>query len=352
MTQPIRVEHNPRPQARPDPAKLGFGHYFTDHMFVMDYDKGVGWHDARIVPRGPMSIDPAAGGIQYGQSLFEGLKAYVTESGGVQMFRPHAHAQRMNQSAARLCMPLVEEEVLVNAMRELLRVDRDWVPSEPGTSIYLRPTMFATEAFLGVRPSNQYSLVVLASPVGAYFAVDARPLRIWVERAYVRAVRGGIGAAKTGGNYAASLLAAESAKKRGYDQVLWLDAQHHADLEEVGTMNIMVVLGDEIVTPPLDGALLPGVTRDSALTLLREWGLCVSERKLPLEELIDAHKAGTLREVFGTGTAAVIAPVGELGWDGGSITTRGTEIGTRLRDTLEAMHYGRAADQRSWLVAV
>ncbi len=352
MTHPIRVERNASPQPRPDPTQLGFGRYFTDHMFVMDYDKGIGWHDARIIARGPMSIDPASGGLQYGQSLFEGLKAYVTASGSVQMFRPHAHAQRLNHSAARLCMPVIEEEVLVDSMRALLRVDRDWVPSAPGTSIYLRPTMFATEAFLGVRPSNQYALVVLASPVGAYFAVDARPLRIWVEKTYVRAVRGGIGAAKTGGNYAASLIAAESAKKRGFDQVLWLDAQRHADLEEVGTMNIMVVIGDEIVTPPLDGSLLPGVTRDSVLTLLREWGLRVSERTLPLQELIDAHRAGTLREIFGTGTAAVIAPVGELGWDGGSIAATGTEIGARLRETLESMHYGRTADQRNWLVQV
>lgn len=352
MTHPIRVERTTRPQSHPDPTQLGFGRFFTDHMFVMDYEKSRGWFDPRIVEHAAMQIDPAAGGLQYGQSLFEGLKAYATSTGTVQMFRPDAHARRLNASAERLCMPSIEVPVLVNAMRELLRVDRDWVPTASGTSVYLRPTMFATEAFLGVRPSNQYALVVLASPVGAYFTGDARPLKIWVEKSYARAVRGGIGAAKTGGNYAASLLAAESAKKRGFDQVLWLDALHHADLEEVGTMNIVAVIGDEVVTPPLDGALLAGVTRDSVLTLLREWGLKVSERTLPLQELIEAGRNGTLREIFGTGTAAVIAPVGELAWDGGSITARGGEIGARLRETLEGLHYGRVADRWNWLTAV
>lgn len=352
MTDTIRVERIARPNTRPESAQLGFGKFFTDHMFVMDYENGRGWFDPRIVPHAPMLIDPASGGLQYGQSLFEGLKAYASADGSIAMFRPDAHARRLNASAERLCMPTVDADVLIRAMRELLTVDRTWVPTAPGTSVYLRPTMFATEAFLGVRPSHKYSLVVLASPVGAYFTGDARPLRIWVEKNYARAVRGGIGAAKTGGNYAASLLAAEAAKKRGFDQVLWLDALRHADLEEVGTMNMFVVIGDEVITPPLDGALLAGVTRDSVLTLLREWGVRVSERTLPLEEIAEAHRAGTLREMFGTGTAAVIAPVGEIAWDGGTIHAKGTSIGARLRETLEAVHYGRAQDQWNWLVRV
>jgi branched-chain amino acid aminotransferase len=352
MTDTIRVERTSSPLPHPEASQLGFGRFFTDHMFVMDYEQGRGWFDGRIVPHGPMPIDPAAGGLQYGQSLFEGLKAYATANGRVAMFRPEAHARRLNASAERLCMPTIEPERLIHAMRELLTIDRAWVPTAAGTSVYLRPTMFATEAFLGVRPSNRYALVVLASPVGAYFTGEARPLRIWVERTYARAVRGGIGAAKTGGNYAASLLAAEAAKKRGFDQVLWLDALHHADLEEVGTMNMFVVIGDEVITPPLDGALLAGVTRDSVLTLLREWGVRVSERKLPLDEIAAAHRAGTLREMFGTGTAAVIAPVGEIAWESGSITAKGTEIGSRLRETLEAVHYGRSPDRWNWLVDV
>lgn len=350
----ITIRRTDTPRRHVPDEELGFGTVFTDHMFVMDYEASRGWHDPRVVPYGPLSLDPAAGVLQYGQTLFEGLKAFAHASDGrPRLFRPDAHAQRLNASARRLCMPEVDPAWLLAGVRALVRVDAEWTPRAPGTSLYLRPTMIATEGFLGVRPSRTYTFYVLISPVGAYFKAKARALKLWVEPNYVRAVRGGIGFAKTGGNYAGSLLAAEEAKARGYDQVLWLDGVHRRFVEEVGTMNLYVRIDDEVITPPLEGSILPGVTRDSANALLREWGVRVSERALAIDEIVDAHRAGRLKEVFGTGTAAVIAPVGELAWGEQHLTIAppGPEsVGTRLNEAIVAIQRGNAPDPHGWLV--
>jgi branched-chain amino acid aminotransferase len=287
--------------------------------------------------------------------MFEGLKAFRTANGKVQLFRVDRHCRRMAEGAGRLCMPPVDIELMREAILALVRVDSVWVPSTTGTSLYLRPTLIATEPFLGVRPSKRYTFFVIASPVGAYHGEAFSPARIWVEDKYVRAPVGGLGAVKAGANYAASLLAAEEAKARGYAQVLWTDGREHRYLEEVGTMNMMVRIGDEFVTPPLGGSILAGVTRDSVMTLLRDWGFKVNERPLAMEELVEAQRKGTLREVFGCGTAAVITPVGELGWKGETmIINNGQpgEMARRLVDAVTGIQYGREPDPHGWITVV
>lgn len=348
-----RLSENRKP--RPKDTELVFGRVFTDHMALIDYEDGRGWIDPRIVPYGPLSLDPAAAVLHYGQELFDGMKAFRGADNRIRLFRADRHCRRMSEGAARLCMPAIDVELMHEATLALLRADREWVPGAPGTALYIRPTLIANEPFLGVRPSSKYLFFIIASPVGAYSGAAFTPIKIWVEDQYVRAAPGGLGAVKAGANYIASLLAAEEAKKRGYAQVLWTDAVEHRYLEEVGTMNMVVRIGNEFITPPLDGTILGGITRDSVLTLLREWGLLVNERALGMEELIAAHRKGDLKEVFGCGTAAVITPVGELGWKGDRILINDGKAGEsaqRLFEAITDIQYGRAPDTHGWITFV
>lgn len=356
MSIEIPVTRTREPRKKPDPASLGFGRYFSDHMFVMDWTPEAKWHAARVIPYGPMAMDPAAAVFHYGQAIFEGNKAFRGADGTIRFFRLQDHLQRFAHSAERLVMPAPDAALLEAGLHAVVAADKDWVPSAPGTSLYVRPTLIGTEGFLGVRASNTYTCFVILSPAGSYFeGPGLSPVRIWVEKQHTRAARGGLGEAKAGANYAASLFAAVAAKKRGYPQVLWLDANEHKYVEEVGTMNLVVVLGGKLITPPLEGTILPGVTRDSVLQLARGWGMEVQERPLPLEELISASKAGTLNEVFGTGTAAVVSPVGELAWDGGKLAVSGGKVGPiaqRLFDALTGIQYGREKDPHGWMTAL
>jgi branched-chain amino acid aminotransferase len=355
MIQTIEVRTTTRPRPRPDASELGFGRVFTDHMFVMEYARDRGWHSPRIEPYGAFSMEPGAAVFHYGQAMFEGFKAFRADDGRVLLFRPDRHCHRMADGAKRLCMPSVDPAFMQQAVTELIRVDRDWVPSSPGTSLYIRPTLVASEPFLGVRPSERYLFFVILSPVGAYYAEGLAPVKIWVERTYTRAALGGLGAVKAGANYAASLYAAAEAKKQGFAQVLWLDAREHRYLEEVGVMNLFVMIGDELITPALEGSILAGVTRDSVITLAREWGMKVSERRIGLDEVVEAHRKGALREVFGCGTASVISPVGELAWDGDRALINAGKIGPvaqKLYDTITRIQRGAVPDKHGWIVEV
>jgi branched-chain amino acid aminotransferase len=355
MSVSIDIQRTRSPRLRPAGGDLGFGRHFTDHMFLLDHDAERGWHAPRIVPYGPLQVDPAACGLHYGQTIFEGLKAFFGVDGRIRVFRMGDHLARLNASARRLCIPPVAPELLEPGLRALLALDADWMPEGEGTSLYVRPLVFATEGFLGVRPSRKYTLCAFVSPVGDYYAAGAAPVKIWVEQKRTRAAHGGLGAAKTGANYAASMKAAEEARARGFAQVLWLDAREHRWVEEVGTMNLFAQLGDEVVTPPLEGTLLAGITRASVLTLLREWGVPATERRLAIDELQAAQAAGTLREIFGTGTAAVISPVGELGFETGNLVVAGGKPGPlapRLRQAILDIQYGRAPDRHGWLSEV
>jgi branched-chain amino acid aminotransferase len=348
-TIPVQRTSSPRP--RPADAELGFGRFFTDHLLQVDWTPGQGWHGARVVPYAALSLDPATAALHYGQSIFEGLKVFRRPGGGLALFRPSVHAERFVRSARRLAMPPLEPELLLAGIRALLQEDGSWMPSSPGTALYVRPVMFATEPFLGVRAARSYTALVFLSPVGGYFA-EERPLRLWVERARARAARGGLGAAKASANYVASLLAAEEAKARGYDQVLWLDDAERRWLEEIGTMNVFVRLGETLVTPPLTAPILAGVTRDSVITLARERGLVVEERAVSLDELQAAHRVGTLRELFGTGTAAVVSSIGELTWEEGTIRLPDagpSGAGAALEAELSAIQRGEAPDRHGWL---
>jgi branched-chain amino acid aminotransferase len=354
-TSAIPVTRTSSPRPRPAEDQLGFGKYFADHMLLVDYDKGQGWHTPRIVPYGPLDLEPAAAGLHYGQAMFEGLKAYRLTDGRVGLFRVDRHAARMAAGAARLCIPPVDEALFVQGVAQLVAADRDWVPTARGTALYIRPTIVASEPFLGVRAAERYTFFVITSPVGAYYAGGMRPVRIWVERERVRAVRGGIGAAKAAANYVASLQVAEQARAKGCDQVLWLDGVEHRWIEEVGTMNLFVLIGDELVTPPLGGSILAGITRETVLTLAREWGLNVTARMVSIDEVQAAHADGQLKEVFGTGTAAVIQAVGTLVDDGREMSINGGVPGPlaeRLYDAITRLQYGEDADTRGWLTIV
>ncbi len=333
-------------------AELGFGRFFTDRMFVMEWTAERGWHGGRVAPRAALSLDPAAAVLHYGQALFEGLKALRDADGRARVFRLDRHARRMAGGAERLCVPVVPPELFEDAVLRLLRADEGAIPREPEASLYIRPTLIATEAFLGVRAAQAYTFFIICSPVGPYFAEGARPLRIWVERDEVRAVRGGLGAVKTGANYVASLHAAARAKQAGYAQVLWLDGVDRKYLEEVGTMNVFVRLRDEVVTPPLDGTILPGVTRDAVLALLGDWGVPARERRMSIDEVVAAHADGRLEEAFGTGTAAVIAPIGELGIGDRVLTVRDGAVGplaARLLDEIAGIQRGARPDRHGWM---
>lgn len=351
MAEKIRLEKTNSPKPKPDMSKLGFGHYFTDHMFIMDYTEGRGWHDPRIVPYQNLSLDPATMVFHYGQAIFEGLKAYKAVNGKILLFRPEQNMKRINVSNQRMCIPAIDEDFAVQAVKELVKLEKDWIPEEEGTSLYIRPFIIATDPYLGVRPAQTYMFLIILSPVGAYYPEGINPVKIYVESNYVRAVRGGTGYAKTPGNYAASLKAQVEAHEKGYTQVLWLDGIERKYVEEVGTMNVFFKIGGKVVTPALQGSILPGITRDSTIQLLRSWGMEVEERSISIEEVYEAHGKGMLEEVFGTGTAAVISPVGELNWDGNIITInegKTGELSARIYETITGIQYGKIEDKFGW----
>ena len=353
--QDIRIERTAAPKAKPDEDKLGFGQIFTDHMYIMDYNEGQGWHDPRIVPYGPLSLAPSAMVFHYAQEMFEGLKAYHTEDGRVLLFRPDRNIARARNSCVRLCIPPVPEDDFMNAIKTIVSVDKDWIPTKPGTSLYIRPFIIATDEHLGVHPSLSYKFIIILSPSGAYYASGLDPVKIWIEDDYVRAVRGGIGEAKAGGNYAASLKAQEKSDAEGYAQVLWLDGVERKYIEEVGSMNVMFQVDGTVITPELTGSVLPGITRKSCIELIRSWGVPVEERLITARELFDAAQAGKLDEAWGTGTAAVVSPIGEMGWEGKSVTVNGGKIGSltqKLYDTLTGIQWGTLPDEHGWTVKV
>lgn len=349
----IKVTLTDSPKAKPaDESKLGFGQIFTDHMFLMDYSKEKGWHDPRIVPYGPIPLDPSAACFHYAQEIFEGMKAYRTAEGSIQFFRPQENFKRLNASCDRLVIPHLDEKLLLDSLKKLVEVEKDWVPHEKDTSLYIRPFIISNQAVLGVHPSKSYVYCVILSPSGAYYKGGLNPVKIYVETKYVRAVKGGMGMVKTGGNYAASLIAQEEAEKEGYSQVLWLDGVERKYIEEVGAMNVFFKIGDEVVTPELSGSILPGITRKSVLEVLRSWGMKVSERRLSVDELMKAAQDGTLEEAWGTGTAAVISPIGELKCDDIVTTINNNKIGPlsqKLYDTLTDLQWGRSKDPFGWI---
>ncbi len=337
---------------KPDDSSLGFGTIFTDHMFNMDYNLDNGWHNPRIEPYTAIEMDPATMVLHYGQAVFEGLKAYKTDSGAVQFFRPKDNFKRLNRSCRMLCIPAFDEDFVFDAMKQLIALEKDWIPGAPETSLYIRPTIIATDPFLGVRASYTYRFFIILCPVGAYYSEGFNPVKIWVTKNHVRAVRGGIGEAKAAGNYAASLYAGEEAHKNGYTQVLWLDGVHQKYIEEVGSMNIFFVIDDELVTPVLNGSILPGITRDSVLTMAKKWNIKVSERQISIDDLIDAHDSGKLQEIFGSGTAAVISPVGEMKYGNRVINIGGGKVGpmaNRLYQAITDIQYGRTEVAQGWI---
>ncbi|MDX9820004.1 MAG: branched-chain amino acid aminotransferase [Desulfococcus multivorans] len=337
----------------PKDADLTFGTLFSDHMFNMDYDPENGWHNPRIEPFQPLVMSPATMVLHYGQSIFEGLKAFQTADGKIQLFRPEANFQRFNRSGHKLCMPPIDEEFALHALKELLKLDRRWVPSTPGTSLYIRPTIIAMDPYIGVRASHTYRFFIILSPVGAYYKEGFNPVKIWVTDKHVRAVRGGMGEVKTAGNYAASLYAGEEAHRMGYTQVLWLDGVELKYIEEVGSMNIFFVIDGEVVTPALSGSILSGITRDTVIRLAKKWGLPVSERRISIDELISAQESGKLDEAFGSGTAAVISPVGEIIYKDKHMTIGDGSVGELSHKFFKAItdiQYGVVKDTEGWVV--
>ena len=351
----ISVTRNPNPAAKPDPATLGFGKIFTDHMFMMDYTPESGWHDARIVPFANLSIHPACTALHYGSEIFEGLKAYRRADGKVQMFRPIENIRRLNRSAERLCLPEIPEELGLEVLTAFVDMEQDWTPSAPGTSLYLRPFLIGNDETLGVHAVHHATFIIIASPVGSYYKEGINPVRIMIETEDVRTVRGGTGYAKCGGNYAASLRAGEKAEKKGYTQVLWLDGVERKYIEEVGSMNVMFKIAGKIVTPALTGSVLPGITRRSCVQMLKDKGYEVEERLLSIDELEAAAKNGTLEEAWGTGTAAVVSPIGELCVNDEIFEIGGGKIGRvtqMLYDELTGIQYGRCPDPYGWTAKV
>ena len=351
----IKITKTTAPKAKPDQTKLGFGNYFTDHMFVMNYDEGEGWHDARIVPYGPFELDPASMVLHYAQEVFEGLKAYRREDGKIQLFRPEKNMARMNLSCDRLCIPTIDEEFAIEAIKKLVEIDKDWIPTEEGTSLYIRPFIFAVDKHVGVHPAKHLIFAVILSPVGAYYPNGLAPVKIFVEQKYVRAVVGGTGFTKAGANYAISLKGQEEAAKEGYIQTLWLDGVERKYIEEVGAMNVFFKIDGEVVTPSLVGSILGGITRMSIVELLQAKGYKVSERRLSIDELVEAYKAGKLEEAWGTGTAAVISPIGELKYGDLVMEINNGEIGEMsqmLYDTLTGIQWGKIEDTMNWTVQI
>lgn len=355
MKQEITFIQRKELKEKPEMDSLGFGKYYSDYMFVMDYHVENGWYDPRIIPYAPLTLDPAAMVFHYGQAIFEGLKAYKAVDGTIQLFRPEKNMKRLNDSCDRLCIPQIDERFLLRAIKQLIFTEKDWIPDGEGTSLYIRPFIFSTEPYLGVRPANQYKLLVILSPSGAYYGDQLSPVKIYVEEQYVRAVIGGVGHVKTSGNYAASMKAQEKAEANGFAQILWLDAKENKYVEEVGSMNIFFKINGEVVTPKLNGSILPGVTRDSVIELLKYWNIPVHEAKISIEEIFAAHERGELEEVFGAGTAAVISPVGELNWNERSITINDNKIGQlsqRIYEEITGIQLGKKVDPFNWTVKV
>ncbi|WP_406185043.1 branched-chain amino acid aminotransferase [Streptomyces sp. NBC_01006] len=357
MTTPtieLKPSSNPLSDAEREAilASPGFGRHFTDHMVTIKWTEGRGWHDAELVPYAPLSMDPANMTLHYAQTIFEGLKAYRQPDGTVASFRPQANAERFQASARRMAMPELPADLFIEACDALIKQDSAWVPSSGEASLYLRPFMFASEVGLGVRPANEFLFIVIASPAGAYFPGGVKPVSVWLSEEYVRAVKGGTGAAKTGGNYAASLVAQAQAAEHGCDQVVWLDAVEHRWIEEMGGMNLYFVYGDRIVTPELTGSLLPGITRDSLLTIARDLGYTAEEGRISTEDWKRDNENGTLTEVFACGTAAVITPVGSVKSERAN-WTQGTgepgEVTMKLRKALLELQTGRTADTHGWM---
>lgn len=358
MRYEFTIQKTTNPKIKPDPESLSFGSTFTDHMFIMDYSIDKGWHDGRIVPYGPLPMDPASAVLHYSQQMFEGLKAYLADDGRILLFRPYMNAKRTNKTNDRMCIPQLDEELFVDAVKTIVDLERDWIPNNPGTSLYIRPFIFADEAFLGVHAATHYKFMIILSPVGPYYTNTGGGLpvtKIFVEEEYVRAAPGGTGSAKVGGNYAGSLKAQKRANALGCEQVLWLDAIEHSYVEEIGTSNAFFVIGDEIITAPLSGTILPGITRDSVITLLKKWGLPVSERRLKIDDVLNAADDGSLKEVFATGTAAVISPVGMLVYKQKEIEIGDGVVGTlsnRLYDALSGIQTGNLQDDMGWTIAI
>lgn len=349
----IKVTKTSQPKAKPaNESSLGFGKIFTDHMFLMEYEEGKGWQNPRIEPYHRFSIDPSSTVLHYAQEIFEGLKAYSAKDGRILLFRAKDNCMRMNRSAARMCMPQLDVDLHYEAIRKLVDIDKDWVPKSPGTSLYIRPAMISNDESLGVHAAKHYIFFIICSPSGAYYPQGLAPIKILVEDRYVRAVKGGTGEVKTGGNYAASIKASDEAEAKGFTQVLWLDGEHRKYIEEVGSMNMMFIIDDKLVTAELSGSILEGITRDSILTLAREKGITVEERKLSIDELIAAGESGALKEAFGTGTAAVVSPVGMLAYKDKQIQVSDGGIGRLTMDfynTLTSIQWGDLADSHGWV---
>lgn len=349
----IKTIINQNRKPKPEADQLGFGQYFTDHMFLMDYTEGQGWHDPRIIPYQPLALDPSCMVFHYGQTVFEGMKAYLTKDEEVLLFRPDQNFKRLNNSNDRLCIPHIDEEIALEALKQLIKLDRDWIPSAPGTSLYIRPFVISTEPHLGVHPSKNYLFIIILSPVGSYYKEGLNPVKIAVEKNYVRTVAGGTGTAKTGGNYASSLKAQEESSKVGYSQVLWLDGRENKYIEEVGSMNIFFKVNGEVITPALNGSILAGITRDSIIQLLKHWNVPVTEKRISMDEIVQAYKGGLLEEAFGTGTAAVISPIGEFFYQNEKLAVNNGEIGKlskKLYDTLTGIQNGIETDPFGWSV--
>ena len=348
----IRVERRKEQKERPDDGKLGFGKHFTDHMFRMDYADGKGWHDPRIVPYQPISLEPSAMVFHYGQAVFEGMKAYRSKGGAIHLFRPERNFARFNVSSERMCIPRLDEAFALEALTKLIGIDKDWTPSAENTALYIRPFVIATEAAIGVHPSLQYIFMIILSPVGPYYAEGLAPVTIFVEDEYVRAVRGGSGFAKASANYAISMKSQEKAIKKGVAQVLWLDGVERKYVEEVGTMNVFFKINGSVVTPRLSDSILPGVTRASVIELLKSWDVEVAERRISLEEVKKAAEDGTLEEAFGTGTASVIAPIRKFISGSDEMVVgdgKNYPMAGKLYDTITGIQYGRIEDNFGWV---
>jgi branched-chain amino acid aminotransferase len=346
--------NNPKP-VEYDENELAFGKLFTNRMFVMEYDTGRGWHSARIQQYGPFTLDPAAMVFHYSQEIFEGLKAFRRPDGQIALFRPEDNVARFNRSASRMCMPEVDEKFFLESLLKLIELEQDWVPKNLGTSLYIRPTMIATEAMLGVRPASKYLCYVILCPVGAYYKGGLNPVKIWISDHYVRAASGGTGEAKTGGNYAASLFAAKEASEKGFDQVLWLDAKEKKYVEEVGSMNMLFLYDGKIVTSPLQGTVLDGITRRSTLTLLKEMGYEIVERALSVDEVMEGAASGRLQEAFGTGTAVVISSVGSFCYKDRTVQLGDGKPGAltmEVYNKLTAIQYGKVPDLHNWITTL
>jgi branched-chain amino acid aminotransferase len=347
----IKISEDKKKIKPKDETQLGFGNYFSDHFFNMLYDNVNGWHSARIEPYRNLEMDPASLTFHYGQEIFEGMKSYYGIDGGIYLFRPRDYFNRMNRSAKRLCMPQIDADFVIKALKELILVDKEWIPRSIGTALYIRPVMIATQPSVGVKVSSRYAFYIITGPVGAFYAKGFEPIRISVCDEYARAVKGGTGFAKTGGNYAASLYATEEAKREGFDQVLWLDALERKYVEEVGTMNIFFKFKDRIITPPLTGTIMPGITRDSVIRIIRNWDIPIDEKRISIDEVIDGIKTGDITEVFGTGTAVVISPVGELNYKGRSYIIGNGKAGDfskRVFNEIIGLQYGSRVDAYGW----